>query len=104
TPLPDYAAALYDLYSAEGNDKKAQEERDLIDVYDRLDLSNGEKANRNMAIILADHNWRPERALELARAEIAMRQDIYTHDALAWALYRNQRLGEAEIEISAALK
>jgi Flp pilus assembly protein TadD len=31
----------------------------------------------------------PERALELARKERETRGDIYTDDALAWALYRN---------------
>jgi Flp pilus assembly protein TadD len=31
----------------------------------------------------------PERALALARAERQTRGDIYTDDALAWALYRN---------------
>jgi tetratricopeptide (TPR) repeat protein len=104
TPLPDYAAGLYDLYHASGQEKKAQQERDLIDVYDHLNLSNGEKANRNVAMIYADHNWRPERALELAQAEIAMRHDIYTQDALAWALYRNGKLSEAKTALAEAMK
>src|SRR5579883_1618039 len=104
TPLPDYAAALYDLYRASGEEKKAQQERDLIDLYDHLNLSNGEKANRNVAMIYSDHNWRPERALELARAEMEMRKDVYTYDALAWALCRNRRYGEAKTAIAEALK
>jgi tetratricopeptide (TPR) repeat protein len=104
TPLLDYAAALYDLYLSSGEEKKAQQERDLIDVYDHLDLSNGEKANRNVAMIYADHNWRPERALELAIAELEMRKDIYTYDALAWALYRNRRYDDAKTAIAEAMK
>jgi tetratricopeptide (TPR) repeat protein len=104
TPMPDYAAALYDLYIAAGNKKKAQEQRDLIDLYDRLNLSNGEKVNRNLAMIYADHNWRPERALELAKAELNVRKDVYTYDALAWALYRNKQYDEAKAAISEALK
>ncbi len=104
TPLPDYAAALYDLYHASGDEKNAAKERDLIDFYDHLNLSNGEKANRNVAMIYSDHNWRVDRALELARAEISMRKDIYTYDALAWALYRNQQYGEAKTAIAEALK
>jgi tetratricopeptide (TPR) repeat protein len=104
TPMPDYAGALYDLYQASGNAKKAQDERDLIDVYDRLNLSNGEKANRNVAMIYADHNWRPERALELAKAELTMRKDIYTYDALAWALFRNKQFDESKSAMAAALK
>ena len=104
TPLPDYAAALYDLYRASGEEKKAQQERDLIDVYDHLDLSNGEKANRNVAMIYADHNWRPDRALELAKAELEMRKDIYTYDAFAWALYRSRLYDEAKTAIAQAMK
>jgi tetratricopeptide (TPR) repeat protein len=104
TPMPDYAGALYDLYRAAGDDKKAQEERDLIDVYDHLNLSNGEKANRNVAMIYADRNWRPERALELAKAELSVRKDIYTYDALAWALYRNKKYDEASTALAEALK
>jgi tetratricopeptide (TPR) repeat protein len=104
TPMPDYAAALYDLYQATGHQKKARDERDLIDVYDHLNLSNGEKANRNVAMIYADHNWRPERALELAKAELALRKDIYTYDALAWALYRNKRYDESQAALAEALK
>ncbi|MBV8843894.1 MAG: tetratricopeptide repeat protein [Bryobacterales bacterium] len=104
TPMPDYAAALYDLYTASGNPRKAQEERDLIDVYDHLNLSNGEKANRNVAMIYSDHDWRPNRALELAKAELAIRKDIYTFDALAWALYRNKEYDEAKSAIAEALK
>jgi tetratricopeptide (TPR) repeat protein len=104
TPLPDYAAALYDLYSAAGDQKNAQKERDLIDLYDRLNLSNGEKANRNVAMIYSDHGWRVDRALELARAELAMRKDIYTYDALAWALYKNKQYAEAKDAIAEALK
>ena len=104
TPLPDYAAALYDLYHASGDEKNAQKERDLIDLYDHLNLSNGEKANRNVAMIFSDHNWRVDRALDLAQAEISMRKDIYTYDALAWALYRNKQYTEAKAAMAEALK
>ena len=57
-----------------------------------------------MAMIYADHNWRPERALELAKAELEIRKDIYTYDALAWALYRNRRYDEAKTAIAEAMK
>jgi len=104
TPMPDYAAALYDLYRASGNDKKAKEERDLIDIYDHLNLSSGEKANRNVAMIYADHDWRPEHALELAKAELTVRKDIYTYDALAWAQFRNKQYDESRASMTEALK
>src|SRR5271155_3067057 len=104
TPLPDYAAALYDLYTASGNLKKANDQMELIDVIDNLGQAAKEKANRNLAIIYADHDHRVDRALELATAELEIRADIYTYDALAWALYKNQRFADAEKAITEAMK
>ena len=103
TPLPDYAAALYDLYHASGDEKNAEKERDLLDLYDHLSLANGEKANRNLAMAYADHDWHLDRALELTQAEIAMRKDIYTYDALAWALHKNHREEDAKSAMTQAM-
>ncbi len=103
TPLPDYAAALYDLYHASGDEKNAEKERDLLDLYDHLSLANGEKANRNLAMAYADHNWHLDRALDLAQAELAMRKDIYTYDAFAWALHKNHRDEDAQAAMKQAL-
>lgn len=104
TPLPDYAAALYDLYMADGNAKEAEKQMELIDVIDRVGQAAKEKANRNLAIIYADHDHRVGRALELAQAELDVRHDIYTYDALAWALFKNGKNVEAEKAIGIALK
>jgi tetratricopeptide (TPR) repeat protein len=43
-------------------------------------------------------------ALELARRERAARSDIYTCDALAWALFKKGRLKEAEAAAKEALR
>jgi len=104
TPLPDYAGALYDLYLADGNPKEAQKQMDLVDVIDKMGQAAKEKANRNLAIIYADHDHRVDRALELATAELDVRHDVYTYDALAWALYKNHKNAEAEKAIAIALK
>jgi len=101
TPMPDYAAALFDLYTASGKAHEAEQQRRSIEVIDRLMLANSEKANRNLSLIYSDHKWKPGRALELAQNELAYRQDVYTFDALAWALYRSSRFPEAR---DAALK
>jgi tetratricopeptide (TPR) repeat protein len=104
TPLPDYAAALYDLYLSAGQAKKAEEQMDLIDVIDKMGQAAKEKANRNLAMIYSDHDHRVDRALELATAELDGRGDIYTYDALAWALYKNKKFAEAEKAMSEAMK
>ena len=103
-PLPDYAAALYDLYIQEGRKADAVMQMQTLDAIDALAKANGEKVNRNLALIYADHDHNLERALELARAELDYRQDIYTYDALAWALYKNGKYVEAQAAMEKALK
>jgi tetratricopeptide (TPR) repeat protein len=103
-PLPDYAAALYDLYLQQGKKAEADRQMAMIDTIDRLAKANGEKVNRNLALIYADHDHRVDRALELAQAELDSRQDIYTFDALAWALYKNGKYPEAEAAMEKAVR
>lgn len=62
-----------------------------------------DNANRELIAYYADHADRPRDALKLAEAEIARRQDVYTLDAYAWALYRNGQLAQAQQVIGRAL-
>ena len=73
TPLPDYSASLYDYYTASGDTKEANRQKELIFVIDQVGQAAKEKANRNIAMIYADHDWNPERALELAKNELEVR-------------------------------
>jgi tetratricopeptide (TPR) repeat protein len=95
TPLPDYAAALFDLYKKTGQDDLAAQQMDLLNVIDKVSIAAGEKANRNLALAFADHDVKLDRALQLAQGELEFRRDVYTYDALAWALYKNHRFPEA---------
>ena len=104
TPLPDYAAALYDLYRDSGQTAEAEKQMELIDAIDKIGQAAQERANRNVAMIYADHDHRVDRALELAQAELDVRRDIYTYDALAWALYKNRKYPDAAKAIADALK
>lgn len=104
TPLPDYASALYDLYKRSGDEAKAAAQMDLLDLIDKVSQANGEKANRNLVFAFADHDVRVDRALELAQGELQFRRDIYSYDALAWALYKNGRVQEAREAMDKALK
>ena len=96
TPMPDYAAALGDLYEAKGLKKEAAQQAQFVDAIYQLMRANKEKANRNLSLIYSDHNRNLGAALELAEAELDVRKDIYTYDALAWALYKHKRYDEAE--------
>jgi tetratricopeptide (TPR) repeat protein len=104
TPLPDYAAALYDLYKETGQTAEAAKQRDLLEAIDKLARANGEKANRNLVFAFADHDIQLDRALELAFGELEFRKDIYSYDALAWALYKNHRYTEAQQYMQKALR
>jgi tetratricopeptide (TPR) repeat protein len=58
---------------------------------------------RSFSLYLATRGLQPKRALELARRELDTRADVFTHDALAWALKANGQLAEAQAEIKMAL-
>lgn len=61
--------------------------------------------HRAWGLFLLDHGTASDRArvLKLARQELEARKDIYGHDLMAWALYRNEQLGEARKEMQLAL-
>lgn len=103
-PLPDYASALIDLYEKTGNRAEAARQKELLETIDRLAVANGEKANRNLVFALADHDMKLDRALALAQGELEFRRDVYSYDALAWALYKNSRFQEAKEAMDKALK
>lgn len=103
-PLVEYAGALEDLYSTSHLASKAQEQRDLIEAIETLGRVANEKINRNLALLLADHNRHLDVALSLMQAEIPVRGDVYTWDALAWVLFKNGRSTEAREASLKALK
>jgi len=84
-------------------DSLAARQMDLVDVIDRVSIANGEKANRNLVLAFADHDVKLRRALELAQGELEFRRDVYSYDALAWALYKNHRITEAQQYMEKAL-
>ena len=50
---------------------------------------------RTLSLYYTAHDREPDLALQLAQEEIKSRDDQYTEDALAWALYRKGRLDDA---------
>jgi len=65
-PMPEYAAALADLYERTGLKTAAKRQRELIDFVDKMARANHEKTNRNLALVYADQGRNLDRALELA--------------------------------------
>jgi tetratricopeptide (TPR) repeat protein len=102
-PLPEYAGLLETLYDSLGDRANAARQRALIDATDKLMAANGERANRNLAFLYLDAGRNLERALDLVRAEFEVRGDVYSYDALSWALYKNGDLAGAALASKRAL-
>ncbi len=103
-PMVEYAGALEDLYATRGLTSKAQQQRQLIETIEKLARANHEKTNRNLALVLADHNRDLDFAVQLMETEIPARGDVYTWDALSWVLFKSGRLAEAKAASAHALK
>lgn len=61
--------------------------------------------HREWGLFLLDHGTARDRAdiLRRARRELRVRQDVYGHDLLAWALYRNGYASDARRQMTLAL-
>jgi tetratricopeptide (TPR) repeat protein len=103
-PLPEYAVALGDLYTKLGRLTEARRQYDLVEYIGRLNAVNKVLYNRELAYFYADHDVKLDAALELARKEIELRQDLYAHDLLAWALHKAGRSREALASMDQALR
>lgn len=103
-PLVEYAGALEDLYRASGLTAQASGQRDLVSTIEKLGRVTNERTNRNLALLLADHDRDLTFALELMKAEIPVRGDVYSWDALSWVLFKSGQLDEAKAASEKALK
>ena len=94
-PMPIFIAELGDLYAKTGKQAEAKKQYQLVEYIGRLGKINQVLHNRDLALFYADHDIKLPEALELAQKEFEVRHDIYTWDALAWALYKNGRFADA---------
>ncbi|HSE25317.1 MAG TPA: tetratricopeptide repeat protein [Pyrinomonadaceae bacterium] len=102
-PLPDNAIALGDLYAKLGRPLDAEKQYELVNFVER-DTTAGNTYSRLLAMFWADHDERLPEALAIVERERANRQDIYTCDALAWILFKSNRVAEAKQAIDEALR
>jgi tetratricopeptide (TPR) repeat protein len=103
-PMPIFVAELGDLYLKTGNKAEAQKQYSLVEYIGLLGHINQVLHNRDLALFYADHDMKLAEALELAQKELEVRHDVYTWDALAWALYKNGKLTEAASASEKALR
>jgi tetratricopeptide (TPR) repeat protein len=94
-PMPIFIAELGDLYAKTGDQANAQKQYAQVEYIGLLGHINQVLHNRDLALFYADHDMKLTEALDLAQKELEVRHDVYTWDALAWALYKNGKLAEA---------
>jgi tetratricopeptide (TPR) repeat protein len=102
-PLPDYAAALGDVYTKMGRAEDAQKQYGLVAYIGALNTLNKVLYNRELAYFYADHDIKLQEVLDLAKKELEIRRDIYGYDVLAWTLHKNGKSHEALIAMTEAL-
>ncbi|HLW69771.1 MAG TPA: tetratricopeptide repeat protein [Candidatus Binataceae bacterium] len=103
-PLPQYVAALGDVYTEMGRVSDAKQQHDLVEFIARLNKLNQVLYNRVLVDYYADHDVQHQQAVALAVGEYQIRRDIYGEDALAWSLYRDGKADAALPHIIAALR
>ena len=103
-PMPDYAASAGDVYARIGRADEARKQYALVEYIGVLTALNKTLYNRELALFYLDHDMKLGEALDLAQRELQVRSDIYTHDVLAWALYKNGRAAEAVAPMKEALR
>ena len=103
-PMPEYVAALGDIYRKTGMSDEARKQYELVEYIGKLSALNKVLYNRELAYFYADHDIKLKEGLELAQRELDYRRDIYAYDVLAWNLYKNGQAEKAGQVISEALK
>jgi tetratricopeptide (TPR) repeat protein len=101
TPTLDLAARIGDLYAEAG---QAEESEHYYQLAEDLAGPPIAQTEANLALFLADHNRKLPEAVKIAEAVAAVRHDIFTEDALAWACFKTGRLDEALAASKLALR
>jgi tetratricopeptide (TPR) repeat protein len=104
--LAPHPENLYELAEAQARAGMAREAAASYRAFEsgaRAEMNGEDNANRELIAYYAGPGKKASEALRLAEREIARRGDVYTREALAWALYKNGRRADARREIQAVL-
>ncbi|AVH66256.1 tetratricopeptide repeat protein [Nostoc sp. 'Peltigera membranacea cyanobiont' N6] len=94
-PLVETLGYKADAQVALGDQEGAAETEDLIGVVAYLSKFKG-IYDRAMAVYYTEHGIHLPEALQIARSEVAVRDDVYAEDTLAWAAAANGQWQEAQ--------
>jgi hypothetical protein len=96
-PVPEYQWALAEGLRAAGREAEAAA------VEASLCQHGAVGDPRTLSLYLATRGENPDLAVRLAESELRQREDVFTHDALAWALTAAGRVAEARPHLESAL-
>ena len=102
-PAADAAHSLGELYTILGNPEVAKKQYAKFEILERENAIL-ERSWRHMLNYWLDNDLNLEESLKLATQEYEARKDIFTCDSLAWALFKNGRVAEAQKLIKEALR
>lgn len=102
-PHPENFFYLGEALARNGQPAEAAAVFERFETAARAESESVDNANRELVAYYAEFAGRPVEALKLAEIEVARRQDVYTLDAYAWALYHNGQFEQAQATIERAL-
>lgn len=97
SPLPDTKWLLADALRAVGDESAAG----AVEL--ELQREGAQHDPRTYALFLATRGYQTTKALQLAEAELRVRQDVFTFDTLAWAQYAAGDIASARSNSQRAL-
>lgn len=100
TPTPDLYARIGDLLESGGRREEAGNAYAMAEAAWRSDAPEP----KNLARFLAERGAKVDEAVRIAERASAERDDIFTNDALAWAYFKANRIGDARRAIARALR
>ena len=102
-PYPETLGYEADAQRALGDTSGAKATDDLIRTVERIGNTQ-HISDRLLAIYYSEHHLYPHDAYAIAKRELAVRDDIFTQDTLAWAAAMDGRWDEARTEMKKAIR
>ena len=93
-PLPETLGYESDAQAALGDANGSAQTRDEIYAIERIGNAY-HISDRLLAVYYDDHDVRLADAYAIAKRELALRDDVYTEDTIAWAAAKSGKWGEA---------
>ncbi len=103
-PLPEFAAALGDVYAKLGDPVRSEQQYALVAASWKLLSAGGVRTDIDQALFDADRERNIPAALAAARTEYALRKTVFVVETLAWAEYRSGDLVTARRHSAEALR